>query len=122
VTVEPAPTAVPDRTRGLITAKELGLMNPTAYLINTSRGPIVDEGALLEVLGEGRIAGAALDVYDLEPIPPDHPLLALDNVLLTPHLGYVTRENLELFYEGTVEAIAAFAAGNPIRTLNPEPA
>ncbi|HKI41430.1 MAG TPA: D-2-hydroxyacid dehydrogenase family protein, partial [Mycobacterium sp.] len=83
-----------ERTRGLIGAPELALMKPTAYLINTSRGPIVDEAALIAALETGRIAGAGLDVYDVEPLPPDHPLRRLPNATLTPHLGYVTREML----------------------------
>jgi phosphoglycerate dehydrogenase-like enzyme len=108
-----------DRTRSLVTARELGLMKPNAYLINTSRGPIVDEAALITVLRDGRIAGAGLDVFDLEPPPADHPLRTMDNVTLTPHLGYVTRETLRLFYGDTLEAVAAFANGAPIRVANP---
>lgn len=109
-----------DRTRGLLGRDELALLKPTAYLINTSRGPIVDEAALLEVLRERRIAGAALDVFDVEPLPTDHPLLTLDNVVITPHLGYVSRESFALFYQETVEAIRAFRAGEPRLVLNPE--
>ena len=107
-----------DRTRGLVTAHELGLMKPTAWLINTSRGPIVDESALIAVLSERRIAGAGLDVFDSEPPAPDHPLRQLDNVTLTPHLGYVTREMLSIFYGEMPPAIAAFARGSPIRVIN----
>jgi phosphoglycerate dehydrogenase-like enzyme len=108
-------------TRGLITARHLALMKPTAFLINTARGPIVDEAALVEVLRQRRIAGAGLDVFDVEPLPPDHPLLGLDNVVLTPHIGYVTREAYEAFFRGVVENIEAFLEGKvPPRTLNPE--
>jgi len=107
-----------ERTRGLIGARELGLMRPDAYLVNTSRGPIVDEAALLEALEAGRIAGAALDVYDREPLPPDHPLRRAPNTVLTPHLGYVTEEGYALFYSQTVEDIEAFLAGAPVRVLS----
>jgi phosphoglycerate dehydrogenase-like enzyme len=107
------------RTRGLIGAREFALMKPTAYLINTARGPIVDEAALLDALRTKRIAGAGLDVYDVEPLPVDHPLRKLDNVVLSPHLGYVTEENLRLSYEGVVEDIRAFLDGKPIRLLDP---
>ena len=106
------------RTRGLITARELALMKPEAYLINTSRGPIVDERALIEALSNRKFAGAALDVYDEEPLPPDHPLRKLDNVVLTPHLGYVTIENYRLCYGQAVEDIRAFLAGRPIRVIS----
>ncbi len=108
-----------DRTRGLVTARELGLMRPDAYLVNTSRGLIVDEAALIAALGGGRIAGAGLDVFDQEPLPADHPFRRLDNVTLTPHLGYTTRETLAAFYGDMPEAIAAFARGTPIRVINP---
>jgi phosphoglycerate dehydrogenase-like enzyme len=106
------------RTRGLIGASELRRMKPTAYLVNTSRGPIVDERALIDVLRTGAIAGAALDVFDEEPLPPGHPFLSLGNVVLTPHLGYVTRENYEVFYRGAAAAIAAYLQGGPERVLN----
>ena len=108
-----------DRTRGLVGRRELGLMKPTAYLINTSRGPIVDEAALLQALRSRSIAGAGLDVFDREPLLADHPLSLLDNTVLTPHLGYVTREGYRVFYDGTVEDIAAYLRGEPIRVLNP---
>src|SRR6201997_1205403 len=108
-----------ERTRGLVGEPELALMKPTAYLINTSRGPIVDEAALLAALRSGRIAGAGLDVYDIEPPPPDHPLRRLPNVTLSPHLGYVTREMLSAFYADTVEAVVAWLDGTPIRIANP---
>jgi phosphoglycerate dehydrogenase-like enzyme len=107
-----------DRTRGLVGAAELGRMKPRAYLVNTSRGPIVDEQALLETLRARRIAGAALDVFDQEPLPGDHPLRRLDNTVLTPHLGYVTEENYRLLYPQAVENIRAFTAGKPIRAVN----
>jgi phosphoglycerate dehydrogenase-like enzyme len=105
------------RTRGLVTARELALMKPSAYLINTSRGPIVDERALIDALTTRKLAGAALDVYDEEPLPPEHPLRKLDNVVLTPHLGYVTAENYQRCYSDAVEDIRAFIAGQPIRTI-----
>ena len=108
------------RTQGLVGARELGLMKPTALLINTARGPIVDEPALIEALRNGTIAGAGLDVFDQEPLPADHPFKQLDNTLLTPHLGYATPEQLGVRYQGTVEDIAAYLAGNPIKVLNPE--
>ena len=109
-----------DLTRGRIGAAELSLMKPSAYLVNTSRGPIVDEAALIETLRQGRIAGAALDVYDQEPLRLGHPLLSLPNVVLTPHLGYASMEALEAFYKGTVENIRNFLLGRPSNVLNPE--
>jgi phosphoglycerate dehydrogenase-like enzyme len=108
------------RTRGLLAARDLVLMKPSAYLVNTSRGPIVDEPALLDVLRRRAIAGAALDVFDQEPLPPDHPLLSLDNVVLTPHLGYVTEDTYRVFYGQTLENITAFINGAPERVLNAE--
>jgi phosphoglycerate dehydrogenase-like enzyme len=105
------------RTRGLVTARELALMRPSAYLINTSRGPIVEERALVDALTNRKLAGAALDVYDEEPLPADHRLRKLDNVVLTPHLGYVTVENYQRCYSDAVEDIRAFLAGHPIRTI-----
>jgi phosphoglycerate dehydrogenase-like enzyme len=107
-----------DRSRGLVGAADLARMKPTAYLVNTSRGAIVQEDALLDALRNRRIAGAGLDVYDVEPLPKDHPLLALENVLLTPHLGFVTRDAYARFYGDTVENVAAFLKGEPIRVLN----
>ncbi len=109
-----------DRTRGLVTARELALMKRDAYLINTSRGPIVVEADLVAALREGRIAGAGLDVFDEEPPPPSHPFRTMDNVTVTPHLGYVTREGLTAFYVDTLEAVLAFANGTPIRVANPD--
>jgi len=108
-----------DRTRGLVTARELALMKPGAYLINTSRGPIVVEADLSAALRAGKIAGAGLDVYDEEPPPRTHPFRTMDNVVVTPHLGYVTRESLTAFYVDTLEAVAAFVNGTPIRIANP---
>jgi phosphoglycerate dehydrogenase-like enzyme len=108
-----------DRTRGLVTARELALMKPAAYLINTSRGPIVVEADLLAALRAGKIAGAGLDVFDEEPPPCAHPFRTMDNVTVTPHLGYVTRESLTAFYVDTLEAVAAFVNGTPIRIANP---
>ncbi|MEE3066900.1 MAG: D-2-hydroxyacid dehydrogenase family protein [Actinomycetota bacterium] len=109
-----------ERTRGLVGEPELALMRPHAYLINTSRGPIVDEAALISALQTGRIAGAGLDVFDVEPPEPDHPLRRLPNVTLSPHLGYVTREMLSAFYTDTIEAVVAWLDGAPIRIANPE--
>ena len=109
-----------DRTRGLVGARELSLMKPTAYLVNISRGPIVDEAAMIQALENKAIAGAALDTFDIEPLPPDHPLLGLSNTVLTPHLGYVTEEGYRVRYAEVVEDIRAFASGESIRVLNPE--
>jgi phosphoglycerate dehydrogenase-like enzyme len=108
-----------DRTRGLLGAAELARMRPGAYLVNTSRGPIVDQDALVDAVVTGRIAGAGLDVYDVEPLPADHPFRTLPNVLATPHLGYVTRKNYELFHREIVEDITAYLAGTPLRVLTP---
>jgi phosphoglycerate dehydrogenase-like enzyme len=108
-----------DRTRGLIGARELGLMRETAHLVNTSRGPIVDEAALIQALQAGRIAGAGLDVYDEEPLPRDHPLRRLPNTVITPHLGYVTEETYRIFYGEAVDDVRAFLAGAPVRVLRP---
>jgi phosphoglycerate dehydrogenase-like enzyme len=109
-----------DRSRGLIGATELAKMKKTATLINTSRGPIVDEAALIAALKAGTIAHAGLDVYDKEPLPAGHPLTRLDNVTLVPHLGYVVEESLRFFYEGTVKDIEAWLDGKPINVLNPD--
>ena len=109
-----------ERTRGIVGARELALMKPTAILVNPARGPLVDEAALIDALKERRIAGAGLDVYATEPLPRDHPLRSLPNVVLTPHLGFGVREFFENAYGDTVENIEAFLAGNPIRILTPE--
>ncbi len=108
-----------ESSRGLVGAAELARMKPTAYLVNTSRGPVVEEAALLAALKGRRIAGAAVDVYDREPVQKDHPFLQLDNVLVTPHLGYVVEENLRLNYTSAVENIRAFLDGKPIRVITP---
>ena len=105
------------RTRGLVGAKELGLMKPSAYIINTSRGPIIEEAALLAALGENKIAGAGLDVFDIEPLPVDHPLRKMDNVVLTPHLGYVAVQNYRAYFGGVVDDIRAFLDGKPVRVI-----
>jgi phosphoglycerate dehydrogenase-like enzyme len=102
------------RTRGLIGARELALMKPTALLINTSRGPIVEEAAILAALREKRIAGYGADTFDVEPMPADHPLRAEPRALLTPHLGYVTEETYRNFYAGMVAGIEAWLAGKPV--------
>jgi phosphoglycerate dehydrogenase-like enzyme len=107
-----------DRSRGLIGARELGLMKKTAYLVNTSRGPIVDEAALIDALKSGSIAGAGIDVYDVEPLPKDHAFRTLPNALLAPHLGYVIEENYARMYLEAVENIVAFSKGEPTRVLN----
>jgi phosphoglycerate dehydrogenase-like enzyme len=106
-----------ERTRGLVGSRELGLMKRTSYLVNTSRGPIVSEAALIEALQARRIAGAALDVFDEEPLPPAHPFRFLPNVLATPHIGYVTGNTYRAAYPQIVEAIQAWIAGAPIRQL-----
>ncbi|MDE3132237.1 MAG: D-2-hydroxyacid dehydrogenase family protein [Acidobacteriota bacterium] len=106
-----------ERTRGLIGDAELAQMKPTALLVNTSRGPIVDEAALVRSLRAHEIAGAGLDVYDTEPLPADHPLLQLENTVLTPHLGYVSRDGLAAMYGQVVEDLAAYLCGEPIRVL-----
>ena len=109
-----------DRTHGLVGVREIGLMKPTAYLVNISRGPIVDETALVGALQSGTIAGAALDTFDVEPLPADHPFLKLDNTIIAPHLGYVTEEGYRAFYAGAIEDVRAYAAGEPVRVINPE--
>jgi phosphoglycerate dehydrogenase-like enzyme len=109
-----------ERTRGIIGKKEIQLMKPTSYLVNTSRGPIVDEKSLLDGLRNRVIAGAALDTFNVEPLPIDHELLKLSNVLLTPHLGYTTQESYRAFFSGVVEDLSTFIQNAPVRVLNPE--
>ncbi|MGV9320370.1 D-2-hydroxyacid dehydrogenase family protein [Streptomyces sp. NPDC003660] len=109
--------ALGDRSRKLLGAPELALMKPTAYLVNTSRAAIVDQDALLDALRTGRIAGAAVDVYDTEPLPADHPLRTAPNLLATPHLGYVSRANYRTYYGQAVENIEAYLKGAPLRRL-----
>jgi phosphoglycerate dehydrogenase-like enzyme len=106
-----------ERTRGLLGARELGLMRPDALLVNTSRGPIVDEGALLAALRAGTIAGAGLDVFDVEPLPVDHPLRSEPRALLTPHLGYATDGTFRMMFAEAVEDIEAWLDGTPVRVL-----
>ncbi|WP_370942658.1 D-2-hydroxyacid dehydrogenase family protein [Amycolatopsis sp. cg5] len=106
-----------DRSRGLVGAEEFAMMKKTAILVNTSRGPIVDETALVDALRRKEIGCAAIDVYDTEPFPADHPLRSLENTVLTPHIGFVTREVYEIFYRDAVEDIAAYQAGEPIRLM-----
>jgi len=106
-----------DRTRGLLGARELDLIGPDGYLVNTSRGPIVDEAALVEALRTGRIAGAGLDVFDVEPLPADHPLRTAPRAVLTPHIGYVALDAYRVFYADAVEDVVAWLAGEPVRVL-----
>jgi D-3-phosphoglycerate dehydrogenase len=105
------------RSRGTVGAKEFGLMKPTAFLINTSRGPIVDEAAMLAALRDKKIAGAGLDVFDTEPLPLDHPLRKMGNVVLTPHLGYVSEQNYKHYFAGVVDDIRGFLDGKPLRVM-----
>jgi phosphoglycerate dehydrogenase-like enzyme len=107
------------RTAGIVSAAELALMKPSAYLVNTSRGPLVDENALINALKNRTIAGAALDVYNTEPLPESHPFRSLDNVLATPHIGFVTENTYRVFYRDTVENIVAWLSGNPVRVAKP---
>jgi phosphoglycerate dehydrogenase-like enzyme len=110
-------TKLSPRTTGLVGAAELSLMKPDALLINTSRGPVIDEAALLAALNAGRIGGAGIDVYEPEPLPADHPLRTAPRTLLTPHIGYVTEETYRIFYGGTVSAIDAWLIGQPVHVL-----
>jgi phosphoglycerate dehydrogenase-like enzyme len=105
------------RSRGLISRADLARMKPTAYLINTSRGPIVDEDALLDTLTQKKIAGAGLDTFSVEPLPVDHPFRKLDNVVLTPHLGYVTEQAYRVYYSHMVEDILGWLDGKPLRVI-----
>ena len=108
-----------DRSRGLITAADLGRMKKSAYLINTARAPIVDQAALLKALQSKAIAGAGLDVFEVEPLPLDHPYRMLDNVVLTPHLGYVSEQNYRKYFPDIVEDIRAYLDGKPVRVIAP---
>ena len=105
------------RSRGMVGVKEFGLMKPTAFIINTSRGPIIDEAALLAALRDKKIAGAGLDTFDVEPLPLDHPLRKMDNVVLTPHLGYVSEQNYKHYFAGVAEDIRGFLDGKPVRVM-----
>ncbi|TKJ87353.1 hydroxyacid dehydrogenase [Pseudomonas koreensis] len=107
-----------ERSRGLVDAQALGWMKPTALLVNTARGPIVDEAALIKALQKQQIAGAALDVFEQEPLPAMHPFRTLDNVLATPHVGYVSRQNYEQFFSQMIEDVQGWATGEPVRLLN----
>src|SRR6185437_9314334 len=109
-----------ERSRGLITAEDIARMKPSAYLINTARAPIVDQAALLKALQDKKIAGAGLDVFDVEPLPLDHPYRKLDNVVLTPHLGYVSEQNYRKYFPDVVEDIRAWLDGKPVRTIAPK--
>jgi phosphoglycerate dehydrogenase-like enzyme len=110
--------ALTSETRGIIGRREIGLMRPGAILVNTARGPLVDERALIEALREGRLSGAALDVFDQEPLPADHPFRTLPNVVATPHTGYVTEETYRVFFGDAAHDIEAWLAGRPERALN----
>ncbi|MEC8910238.1 MAG: D-2-hydroxyacid dehydrogenase family protein [Chloroflexota bacterium] len=107
-----------DRTRGLVGKSDLAFMKPSAYIVNTSRGPIIDEMALIDVLERKAIAGAALDTFVIEPLPKDHPFFKTPNTLISPHLGYVIDDSYEAFYAGVIENVRAFTSGEPIRTIN----
>jgi len=108
-------------TRGIVTRDDLSCMKPTALLVNTSRAPLIEAGALVDALRAGRPGMAAVDVYEDEPLrDPGHPLLAMDNVVCTPHIGYVTRDEYELQFSDIFDQIAAYAAGNPINVVNPK--
>ncbi|PKH38138.1 hydroxyacid dehydrogenase [Pseudomonas sp. 43NM1] len=106
-----------DRTRGIVDSQALNWMQPTALLVNTARGPIVDETALIKALQKNRLAGAALDVFEQEPLPANHPFRTLEKVLATPHVGYVSRQNYQMFFAQMIEDIQAWAAGAPVRVL-----
>jgi phosphoglycerate dehydrogenase-like enzyme len=109
-----------ERSRHLVGRRELELMKRSAVLVNTARGPIVDEAALVDALAAGRLAAAGLDVFEEEPLAPDHPLCSMDNVVLTPHMGYATRDTFERFYRATVEGVLAYVQGRPHNLLNPQ--
>ena len=107
-----------DRTRGLVGKSDLAFMKPSAYIVNTSRGPIIDEMALIDVLERKAIAGAALDTFVIEPLPKDHPFFKTPNTMISPHLGYVIDDSYEAFYAGVIENVRAFTSGEPVRTIN----
>lgn len=107
-----------DRTEGLVGAAEFARMKPSSYLVNTSRGPIVDEAAMIEALTSGKIAGAGIDVFDVEPLPADHPLRAIESAVLTGHTGYVVKELYEVVYGEAVENVTSWIKGAPVRVLN----
>ena len=110
-----------EATRGIVTAADLARMKPTALLVNTSRAPLIEPGALVSALRAGRPGKAAVDVYEQEPVRGGrHPLLAMDNVVCTPHLGYVTRDEYEIQFSDIFDQVVAFAAGGPINVVNPE--
>ena len=109
-----------ERTRHLIGKREIGWMKKSALLINTARGPVIDTDALVDALQKRKIAGAGLDVFEQEPLPKNHPLLKLDNVVVTPHMGYVTEDTFKVFYRDQAEDVAAFLAGKPVRVINPD--
>ncbi len=106
-----------ERSRGIVGAEDIARMKPGAFVVNTSRGPLIDQAALIAALREGRIAGAGLDVYDQEPLPPGGPILSAPNTVLTPHLGYVTEENYRAYFQGAVEAVEGYLKGSPVRVL-----
>jgi phosphoglycerate dehydrogenase-like enzyme len=106
-----------ERTRGIVGARELELLGPDGYLINTSRGPVVDEAALVDALGRGAIAGAGLDVFDIEALPPGHPLRSLPNTVVTPHIGYGTKEMYKVFFRDVVTDIVGWLDGTPVRVI-----
>ena len=107
-----------ERSTGMVGEHELRLLGPTGVLVNTARGPLVDEKALISALTNGWIRGAALDVYDIEPLPAEHPLLDAPNTVLAPHLGYVTSESYDKFYGGAYDDVVAWLDGSPLRKLN----
>lgn len=109
-----------DLTRGIVGPSQLAAMQPSSYLVNISRGPVVQEAALIEALQQGRLRGAGLDVYDQEPLPPGHPLTKLDNVVLTPHIGWVTKDHFTAFASGVIENAINYIDGNPSKIVNPE--
>jgi phosphoglycerate dehydrogenase-like enzyme len=108
-----------ERSRGIVGAGDLARMKPSAFIVNTSRGPLIDQAALIAALQAGRIAGAGLDVFDQEPLPPDHPLLTAPRCMLTPHLGYVTEENYRAYFRDAVENILGFLEGRILREIKP---